>query len=162
LDELEPFAWTFPYIREAAGRADPAAFILRPAVNVRFAGHDGVAESYEALVDSGAENVLAADWLAMHHGITPSGRRQTIRIGGAARNVVFEDVELELLSPDGTGSICWRTEVGFMDWSDPPWLIILGQRGFWDRYSVCMSRLSQSITVHHRDHYDQTYNTGLV
>ena len=160
MDDVQPFTWTFPYVRERAASGVSGQYILRPVVPIRFPDHDGIVQTYEALVDSGAANVLAAGWLAMHLGVTPAGRQQLIRIGGASRSVVFEDVDLELQSPDGTTSVPWRTEVGFMDWTDPPWLLILGQSGFFDRFTVCLSRLSQAVSVHHRDHFDETYQAG--
>lgn len=35
--------------------------------------------------------------------------------------------------------------------------MVLGQTGFFDRFTVALSRLSQALAVEDRDHFDATY-----
>ena len=159
LDDLPPFVWTYPYVRERRDES-PDGFILRPVVPLRFVGPDGSqSDRYEALIDSGAENILTPNWVAATIGVELRGETTRIRIGGAIRSTQFHDVDIVIEAPDGT-AIRWRTSIGFMDWAEPPWMVILGQSGFFNHFTVCMSRLAQTTAVHHRDHFDLTYGTA--
>jgi hypothetical protein len=40
---------------------------------------------------------------------------------------------LWLADPDGVGSIEWEADVGFIAAWEPPWGLLLGQRGFFDQ-----------------------------
>ena len=158
MDDVPPFAWTFQYVRERRDHS-PDGFILRPVVPLRFVGPDETrSDSYEALIDSGAENILTPDWVASSLGLELDGEQTPIRIGGAVRSTRFCDVDIVIEGPDGN-TVRWRTPVGFMAWPDPPWMVILGQSGFFDQFTVCMSRLAQNAALHHRDHFDLTYGT---
>ena len=126
-------------------------------VPIRFVGPDGSrSDPYEALIDSGAENILTPDWVASTIGVNLGGEETPIRIGGSVRSTRFGDVDIVIEGPDGN-AVRWRTTVGFMAWSEPPWMVILGQTGFFDQFTVCMSRLSQAAAIQHRDHFDLTY-----
>lgn len=156
MDDVAPFVWTFPYVREYRNNS-PDGFIQRPVVPLRFFGPDGSrSDRFEALIDSGAENILTPEWVASSLGLELQGEETAIRIGGAVRSTRFSDVDIKIEGPDGD-AVQWRASVGFMAWSDPPWMVILGQRGFFDQFTVCMSRLAQSAALHHRDHFDLTY-----
>ena len=69
------------------------------------------------LVDTGAENVLAAAWLADLAGVDLSHNTDTalIGIGGQTAEVTFAEVELRLYAPDvDEDVISWRCDVGFV------------------------------------------------
>jgi hypothetical protein len=116
------------------------------------------------MVDSGCEPTLAAPFLARAIGITPDpNREQVIGIGGAPRTVRFADVSLRL-GPPGTGPAQgeeWQAEVGFItDWT-PPWSVLLGQIGFFDHFTVSMSRYSQGIAIEPFDAFDQRFDVQI-
>jgi hypothetical protein len=39
----------------------------------------------------------------------------------------------------------------------PPWLMVLGQAGFFDRFTVVMSRLSQALAIEDQEPFDRRY-----
>lgn len=49
-----------------------------------------------------------------------------------------------------------------MDWSDPPFLIILEQVEFFDEFTVTVSRYAQALTVDHQGDFDRRYETPMV
>ena len=122
-----------------------------------------------ALVDSGSSYTLCFDWMAQEVGIDPSdGPDMVLKIAGGLRRVFFADVTLRLCLPDtgpsGRGTcgpddgLEWSTPVGFIqDWADPPWLMVLGQFGFFDRFTVVMSRLSQALAIEDQEHFGDRY-----
>src|SRR5438045_5856984 len=81
-----PFPWVYPYQEEP--RTGNSSFLserplLRPSVWARLAHRGTQTEVHRALVDSGADHVLAPEWLAMQIGAEPDEQRETtIRIGG--------------------------------------------------------------------------------
>jgi hypothetical protein len=139
---------------------------MRPAVLARVAGPLGASELLLALVDSGCDHVLVPEWMVQVGVALDDHRVSTIRIAGASRRVKFAEATLELAHPQteiGESSPnyihSWTMLLGFVDWgqSDPPWLLILGQAGFFDQLTVTMSRLAQALTVSHRDDFDSRY-----
>ena len=165
--------WTFDYVEEKRGEEwswhDKA--LLRPVVLIQIAGADSPSDTFVALVDSGCDHILAPEWLARLVGAELDPRREcSIRIAGAPRRVRFADVSLRLCSPaarfgDPAPEIVaeWQTQVGFfLDWSDPPWTVILGQCGFFDEFTVVMSRLSQRLTIESATFHDECYPPGSM
>lgn len=161
-------AWTYeytPYDRQAEWSWYEKAQ-LRPTVPVQIGGAVAVAETFVALVDSGCDHVLAPEWIARLAGVEPDANREvSIQIAGAARRVRFGDLTLRLCSPttafgdaEPESVAEWRTPVGFfLNWADPPWTVILGQCGFFDQFTVIMSRLSQRLTVEPAGAHDEWY-----
>lgn len=95
------------------------------------------------LVDTGAENVLGAAWLADLAGIDLSAISDTalIGIGGQTAEVAFAEVELRLYSSDATDEfVSWRCDVGFVPGWQAPFALVLGQVGFLDRFTVTFHR----------------------
>ena len=69
--------------------------------SVEVCGPDGSrSDPYEALIGSGAENILAPDWVASSLGLELDGEQTPIRIGGAVRSTRFSDVDLVIEGPD--------------------------------------------------------------
>jgi hypothetical protein len=144
--------------------------VLRPLVEARLIGARGrEGQRVAALVDSGSNWTLAFDWMAQEIGVELNeNRSHTLRIAGAPRTVLFADAGIRLCPPgaptggpapcDRASGLEWTTEVGFIrNWADPPWLMVLGQAGFFDQFTVVMSRLSQALAIEERDDFDQRY-----
>lgn len=165
-----PFPWIFRY--EDEGRTQGTEFLrkplLRPVVVVRALGTHLGSQNVQALVDSGADHVLAAPWIAQDIGVTPDASRELmVQIGGAHRKVRFADVAIQLLPPEFSvseggydpGSVFeWYTQVGFfLEWNNPPWSMVLGQIGFFDRFTITFNRESQALAVTHLEDFDARY-----
>jgi len=145
--------------------------LLRPIVQIRLGGEFETAETHVALVDSGCDHVLAPEWLARSIGVTPDPNREaSIRIAGQLRRIRFGDATIELCAPtqglhDTSPPVVadWHTQVGFfLDWSDPPYTVILGQCGFFDQFTISMSRHSQRLVVLPQGHFDECFPPGIA
>lgn len=107
-----------------------------------------------ALVDTGAENVLAAAWIADFAGIDLSmiTDRVLIGIGGQVAEVTFAEVEMRLHSPDEADDfISWRADVGFVPGWLAPFALVLGQVGFLDRFTMTFHRGAATLAIEERD-----------
>jgi hypothetical protein len=96
-------------------------------------------------------------------GVQPDENRTVrVRIGGESRKVCFQDVRMRLCAPnEAAGCVEWEAQVGFfMRWGDPPWLVLLGQVGFFDRFTVTMSRLAQRLSVGEQEEFDNRHPPG--
>jgi len=116
---------------------------------VRFVGPD-VSTPVAALVDSGSEHVLAAPWLANDVAVDLTNPKfvSTIWIAGGNPEVKFVDLSIRLQHPNGDDDcyVEWEAEVGFVDNWRAPWPALLGQHGFFDRFTVSMHR-SAALTI---------------
>ncbi|HEX3424738.1 MAG TPA: hypothetical protein VHT30_01310 [Acidimicrobiales bacterium] len=164
------FPWVYPYIEER--RIEGSEFLreplLRPLVVVRLEGLRLGSHNLVALVDSGADHILAAPWIAQDIGVTPDPNRSIrARIGGATRPVRFADVTMHLAPPDvevDAGGFdrerahSWEAQIAFFEtWENPPWSVVLGQIGFFNQFTVTMNRLSQALAITGADDFDQRY-----
>lgn len=61
----------------------------------------------------------------------------------------FSDLTLRLHPPDGDDDefVEWEAEVGFVRHWRPTWPILVGQVGFFDKFTVTMSRLAQRVAI---------------
>lgn len=138
---------------------------MRPIVPVSLVGNDTSAPVL-ALVDSGCEHVLAAPWLANDVGIDAEGSTKSVRlgIGGDTVNVRFVDLTLRLHPPGGSDDDFseWQAEVGFVHHWRPTWPILLGQVGFFDQFTVSMSRNAQAMAVEVWNTFDSRFGIGLA
>lgn len=162
MSDTEP-PWVFPYVTEPGSESTPDAPI-RPAVAVSLVAPDGSeSPKFLALVDSGSERTLAGPGLGRlaRPSYAEPPREMTLHIGGAARPTVFGEVTLRLYehvsSVDEPPLIEWSAEVGFFKRWEPPWAVVLGQRGFFDRFTVSMSRFSMALALEDRDEFDARY-----
>ena len=152
-----PYPWLYQY-QEDGPRLGTT--VLRPVVPVTLVAND-VAPPSLSLVDSGSEHVLAAPWLASAVGVDPGqGHRSLVLgMGGESVSVRFVDLTLRLQAP-GAGDddyVEWQAEVGFPRHWKPTWPILLGQVGFFDRFTVTMNRQSQRVAVEDLDTFDKRF-----
>lgn len=158
--------WLFPYVEDPSS-ARPGRKVLRPVVVVRLVGPAGEAPvRVIALVDSGSEHTLATPMLARAVGIDPDPATETqIGIGGKRRDVRFADVQMQLFSSsdgDDEPLVTWDTEIGFFNRWEPPWAVLLGQIGFFDRFTVTMSRSATTLAVEGPEIFDQRFDPYLL
>jgi hypothetical protein len=157
-----PFPWRYPYEDEAE-RA--GVMVKRPVVAITPVGREG-GTTVTALVDSGCEHVLAAPWVAMATGSDPQGAHRSLPlgIGGDNVSVQFVDLTLRLHPPGGTDDefVEWQTEVGFVNKWRPPWPMIVGQVGFFDAFTVTMSRYAMELAVEAADTYDARFGPAYL
>jgi hypothetical protein len=161
-----PFPWVFPYVEDPDTRPHRSGErpVLRPALELTLVGSSGERQTVLALVDSGSEHTLAAPFLARAIQAKPDPSRELIvGIGGGPRQVRFTDVLLRI-SPPGAGPDEfeeWQTEVGFFTEWLPPWGVILGQVGFFDHFTISMSRYSQALAMEPFDTFDQRFHVQI-
>ncbi|MGH9278165.1 MAG: aspartyl protease family protein [Acidimicrobiales bacterium] len=157
-----PLPWLYPYAMES-GALRRGREVLRPVVTVSLPGNSGLVEPAWALVDTGAENVLAADWLADFAGIDvdQSEERTLVGIGGHVVEVAFVEVDLVLHAPHDTSEvISWRTDVGFVPNWQAPFPIVAGQTGFLDQFTVTFHRGAAMLGIEEWAVFDQRFRTG--
>jgi hypothetical protein len=158
--------WIFPYVVEPGGE-NIADLPIRPAVAVSLVAADGEeSPKVLALVDSGSERTLASPGLGRLANLgAATTREMTLEIGGRARHTRFGEVTLRLyqhaLSVDEPPLVEWSAEVGFFNRWEPPWGIVLGQRGFFDHFTIVMSRFSNALAVDRREAFDERFEPIL-
>lgn len=161
MSETEPFRWVFPYAEDpTSGRTHPTGRIVyRPVVNLTLSGPAEEA-TFLALVDSGAERVLAAPGVARQIGVTPDEDRPVpLKIGGETRLVHPADVTLKIASPSSESDVEWRAEVGFFSaWTSAPWQVVLGQVGFFDQFTVTFSRQALRLAIEPVEAFDARFD----
>lgn len=156
-----PFPWLFPYQDDPAIAGEPrfGRAVLRPLVECRLSATD-VNERTWALIDSGSEHTLAMKWVAQAIGVEPDPDREIVLgIGGHSIRVRFADVTLHLGPPDRPEEewLEWQAEVGFVEHWRATWPVLLGQRGFFDRFTVTMNRGAQSVAVTAFEDFDERF-----
>lgn len=155
-----PFPWLYSYAAERQPWRDRE--VLRPVVPVTIVGPAGAAAPRVGLVDTGAENVLAAAWLADFVGLDLSQNVDTalIGIGGQTAEVAFVEAELRLLSPDaGEEFISWRCDIGFVPGWRAPFAMVLGQVGFLDQFTVTFHRGAATLAMEDWAVFDSRFPT---
>jgi hypothetical protein len=159
----QPLPWIFPYVEDVtSGPTHPTGRIVyRPVVSITLVGPevDDDATLF-ALVDSGAERVLAAPGVARQIGVKPDRDQHTpLKIGGETRLVHPADVTLRLAPEPGMPGVEWQAEVGFFsEWTSAPWQVILGQVGFFDQFTVTFGRQALQLAIEEVEAFDQQYD----
>jgi hypothetical protein len=154
-----PFPWLYPY-QDDGPRLERV--VRPPIVSTALAGNTGdVSDGLYALVDSGCEHILAAPWVADEVGVDPKNSQRVIDlgIGGGVVKVRFADLQMRLLAPGGTDDqyVEWEAEVGFVSHWKPTFPMILGQRGFFDEFTVTMSHFAFQTAIEPRAVFDERY-----
>lgn len=162
---VRPFPWVFPYAEDpTSGQTHPTGrYVYRPVVNITLVGPDDQHGSEEAtflaLVDSGAERVLAAPGVARQIRMTPDrAHAEPLKIGGEVGMVHPAEVTLRLSPELGLPGAEWRAEVGFFsEWTSAPWQVLLGQVGFFDQFTVTFSRHALQLAVEDAQTFDRRF-----
>ena len=156
-----PFPWHYPYEPDSP-RQRP---VLRPLVRVRLIG-TCASDREQALVDSGSEHIFADRWLAelaelAGIDLTHPHHEATIGLGGHFIDIAFVNVTMRLqhLGTDEEDFVEWETEVGFPDTWRAPWPVVLGQHGFFDRFTVNMHRAAAMTAIEDWDAFDCRFGT---
>ncbi len=132
---------------------------------VSLAGPEVETAPRVGLVDTGAENVPAAAWLADLAGVELAGSVDTARIGigGQVAEVTFAEVELRLYAPDASEQfVSWRCDVGFVPGWQARFALVLGQAGFLDRFTATFHRVSAALAIEDVEAFDARFDTGAT
>ena len=134
----------FAYAEDpTSGRTHPTGrLVYRPVVNITLSGPDDAYDAtFLALVDSGAERVLAAPGVARRIGVTPDEDRPVpLKIGGETRLIHPADVTLRLAPASGGAGGEWRAEVGFFD-----------------QFTISFSRQALRLAIEHTETFDERF-----
>ena len=90
--------------------------------------------------------------------------RLTLGIGGGVVEAQFAFVTLRLHRDHAANGdlVEWSTEVGFIEPWDAEFYVILGQIGFFDNFTVSMSRTALTVHVERPDAlYDRLVEQGF-
>jgi hypothetical protein len=160
----QPFPWIFPYDEDVtSGSTHPTGRIVyRPVISITLVGTElGDDATLFALVDSGADRVLAAPGVARQIGVDPdSDHAVPLKIAGEKRLASPADVTLRLAPEPGLPGMEWQAEVGFLSaWTVAPWQVILGQVGFFDQFTVTFSRHALQLVIEDVGAFDKRYDT---
>lgn len=164
MTDRQPFPWIFPYDEDvSSGPTHPTGRIVyRPIISITFVGTElGDDATLFALVDSGADRVLAAPGIARQIGVDPdSDRAVPLKIAGETRLASPADVSLRLAPEPGLPGMEWQAEVDFLSaWTGAPWQVVLGQVGFFDQFTVSFSRYGLQLAVEDVGTFDQRHGT---
>lgn len=99
-------------------------------------------------------------WVAQVIGVDPDdGPEITLGIGGENMRVRFADVRLQLGPPDRPEAewAQWDAAVGFVDHWRASWPVVLGQRGFFDQFTVTMNRVAQAAALTQVEDFDSRF-----
>jgi hypothetical protein len=164
------FPWAFPYIEDKPnfGFYQEGEPVLRPAAEIQLLGPavtPDTAPRVAALIDSGSERTIAAPWLARAIGVEPDPSSEiTVSIGQRPRKVRFADAMLRI-SPFAADPFEshyeWQAYIGFFDHWEPTWGLLLGQRGFFEEFSVTMSRYTQMMVLEPYDAMEQRFASQI-
>lgn len=150
-------AWLYPFFAEPEPRRDRA--VLRPVVTISFEGFDGIV--VDALFDSGSDHVLADASIADALGIdlTNAFDSEPLGIAGAVVEARFAAVNALLIPwvPHDIAPIEWSLDVGFIKAWLPLYPVILGNRGFFDQFTVSLSRFAQTTAVEPSTTFDERF-----
>jgi hypothetical protein len=158
--------WIYPFTESPHGerRHVDGEPVLRPVVPIVLAG-DAPHEAARvlALIDSGSERTLAAPGIARQIGVTPDpDRRIALGVGGAIRQVRFADVTLRMQSlADPKEQVEWQADVGFIEEWKPTWAVLLGQSGFFDRFTITFGRHALAFSIEPPVAFDERFKQEI-
>jgi hypothetical protein len=163
LADPPPLPWLYPY------QEDPSSLRLgeplyRPFVPVVLANGDRATLQLTGLIDTGADSVLASDYLADQLGVDLDDHEgeTTLGVGGHVVAVRYKTISLRLYPKGEDDSyIEWRASVGFI----PNWhsygFVLLGNVGFLDQFTVTASRFAQAVAIEDCNAFDERFGTIL-
>lgn len=155
-----PFPWIYPYeVDETAAR--DGRDVLRPMVPIRLSG---LAISDRGLIDSGSDHTLIAPYIAraLGCGTAEPGEGFLLAVGGQRQWVTPVAANLELMPPDGGGvGVRWDCEAFVLSEWPASFGVLLGGRGFIDRFTVTMHRGVQAFAVDEYDSPERRFGTMI-
>jgi len=140
---------------------------VRRVVPVRLAHLGQVTLRAIALVDSGSERVFAAPSMARQLRLDLSGAPEAdIGLGGERRRVRFMYVGIQLFRDLLVGNDApltdWEADVAFlMDW-EPPWAVVLGRDGFFDKFTVTMHGGVPALVLEPSGAFDERFGVEIA
>lgn len=156
--------WLYPYREDAQSTrlGDP---VFRPFVPVSLVYGEQRTWSLTGLIDSGADAILASDLLTEQLGIELSDHegQTTHAVGGRVAVARYKTVGLRLHPQDADEEryVEWQAQVGFIEGWHSDGLVLLGNVGFLDRFTVTMSRFAQAVAVEDYDAFDERFGAVL-
>lgn len=163
-----PFPWIYPYVEDLTAQRYPLASgrtAYRPLVPIGLRGPRDLSDRPWALVDSGSEHTLIAGWIARAMGLERQDPlwRLPLRLGGDTHDVAFHRVSIRLFDPGGVDeAIEWESEVGVLSSHRiTAWSAVLGQVGFFDRFTVTMQRAALATVVEDYDAFDARFGMRI-
>jgi hypothetical protein len=133
-------------------------------VPIALANGDQTTFQLTGLIDTGADSILASDYLAEQVGVDLDDHdgETTLGVGGHVVAVRYKTISLRLY-PKGEDDPYreWQAQVGFI----PNWhsygFVLLGSVGFLDQFTVTVSRFAQAVAVEERDAFDDRFGPLL-
>ena len=153
LTEREQRPWLYPY-RQDVQLGWHGELVLRPLLPVSLVNGDRGTPRLAGLVASGADLTLVSDVLAEQLGIDLEDNEGegTHRFGIGEVKARYKTIDLRLHSPDAEQDGYrqwrqWRSRIGFVeDWPSNG-LVVLGNVGFFDQFSVAIGGPSKAVVV---------------
>jgi hypothetical protein len=156
--------WLYPY-REDPQQTRLGQPVFRPFVPVSLAIEGASTPELEGLIDTGADAILASDLLADELGLDLADNEgeELHAVGGRTVVARYKTVSLRLHHHDDSSARCeWEAPVGFVDGWHSFGLVLLGNVGFLDHFTVTASRFSQAVAVEDRDGFDDRFGVVLA
>ena len=145
-----PSTWSYPHEDLGEPLHVDGSPIIRPVVPAVVA--DGL-PAVLGVLDSGSPvSVVNADlfnWLCLDIDTTDPIYELPLSLGGGFESMPVFDVELRLRSPDDSEpeSIPWRLELGARPRWRPPFAVLLGQRGWFDRFPTRIDATMSTVEI---------------
>jgi predicted aspartyl protease len=136
----------FPYLRYIVTPPGqrPAKYVYRPVIPMKLFLKEG-AITFDALIDSGADECTFPGWIAktLGHSIYQGKQRIFSGIGGSV-SAYLHKTHLELKGIEFVADIYYSHE-----WDDMPFGL-LGQAGFFSHFEVSFNYAAKEIVLRHR------------
>jgi hypothetical protein len=154
--------WLYPY-REDPQQTRLGQPVFRPFVPVSLTTDDASTPELEGLIDTGADAILASDLLVDELGLDLADNEgeELNAVGGRIVVARYKTVSLRLHHHDDSNDRReWQAPVGFVDGWHSFGLVLLGNVGFLDHFTIAASRFSQAVAIEDRDGFDD--RCGIV
>lgn len=149
-------AWVYPYTVDEAPERE-GRHVWRPIVPVEVACDPPV--RVDALVDSGCEYIVLSPFIAraLQEPMPNEHEGFVLGVGGENRRVRPTHIRLRLLSPNAEEHYEWEAPaVVISEWR--PWFsILLGQRGFFDQFTLTFHRHVGALAVEEYGSFDARF-----
>ncbi|HET7418187.1 MAG TPA: aspartyl protease family protein [Solirubrobacterales bacterium] len=139
--------------------------MFRPFVPVSLAIEGASTPELEGLVDTGADAILTSDLLADELGLDLADNEgeELHAVGGRTVIARYKTVSLRLHHHGDPSIRCeWEAPVGFVDGWHSFGLVLLGNVGFLDQFTVTASRFSQAVAVEDRNSLDDRFGVVMA